>query len=113
MTTLADAPARERIASGLEESLFVEAGAGTGKTHELVGRVTSLVAAGADVRSLAVITFTEAAAAELRERVREQLAREAKSAPDPVRKERCEEALRLIDDAAIGTLHGFAQRILA
>ncbi|MEX0666619.1 MAG: UvrD-helicase domain-containing protein [Acidimicrobiia bacterium] len=109
----ADLDARHDIASSLGENLFVEAGAGTGKTHELVGRVVGLVARGTDIRRLAVITFTEAAAAELRERVREQLAREAIASADAERRTRCEAALAAIDDAAIGTLHGFAQRTLA
>ena len=38
-----DQPARDRIGSALDETLFVEAGAGSGKTTALVGRVLSLV----------------------------------------------------------------------
>jgi ATP-dependent exoDNAse (exonuclease V) beta subunit len=109
-----DAVARNDIATALDDNLFVEAGAGTGKTHELVGRIVNLVAAGADVRRIAAITFTEAAAAELRERVRERLAATAADIDlDSTRAERCATALAALDDAAIGTLHAFAQRILS
>ena len=49
-------------------------GAGTGKTTALVGRIVELVATGtARLRSIAAITFTEAAAGELRDRIREEL----------------------------------------
>jgi ATP-dependent helicase/nuclease subunit A len=108
MTLTTDAGARAEIASSLDTTLFVEAGAGTGKTYELVGRVVSLVEHGIDIRRLAVITFTEAAAAELRERVRQRLAAEARDGNS----ERARDAVGVIDDAAITTLHGFAQRIL-
>lgn len=70
---LADQAARDRIASDHHETLFVEAGAGSGKTSSLVSRVVTLVIGGADVTSIAAITFTEAAAAELRARVRTEL----------------------------------------
>jgi ATP-dependent helicase/nuclease subunit A len=41
---IADSAARDRIASDLESTLFVEAGAGSGKTSALVGRIVALVA---------------------------------------------------------------------
>ena len=61
----------------LDRTFFVEAGAGTGKTTMLVGRIVNLVATAACDGDLAAITFTEAAAAELRDRVREGLERAA------------------------------------
>ncbi len=71
-----DEQAREAIRTRLDETQFVEAGAGTGKTHELVERVVHLVVdAGIPRSAIAAITFTEAAAAELRDRVREALER--------------------------------------
>jgi len=106
-----DAAARQAVATRLDETLFVEAGAGTGKTTALVGRVLALVEQGVErgveMRGIAAITFTEAAAAELRERVRlalEQAAREGRVSA---------EAVAQVDEAAITTLHGFAQRLLA
>ena len=60
---------RDRITSGLDETLFVEAGAGTGKTEALVSRIVALITTGrATINGVAAITFTELAAAELRER---------------------------------------------
>ena len=64
-----DQPARVRIRAARPETLFVEAGAGTGKTSELVKRVVELVGRGdAAMDSLAIITFTRDAASELRAR---------------------------------------------
>src|SRR5690606_40585719 len=46
MTRPAGQAARDRIATSFEEALFVEAGAGTGKTSSLVTRIVGLVGAG-------------------------------------------------------------------
>jgi ATP-dependent helicase/nuclease subunit A len=99
-------------------SLFVEAGAGTGKTSALVDRVVALVARGdVELRHVAAITFTEAAASELRDRVRGALEAVANGRderyPDERVQQRCRDGLHQLDDAALTTLHGFAQRILS
>src|SRR5262245_41230802 len=112
-----DADARARVRDDHDTSIFIEAGAGTGKTTALVHRVVALVAAGAvQLRELAAITFTEAAAAELRDRIRAGLEAAAAGDVDWVAGEseraRCRAALDEIDDAALTTLHGFAQRLL-
>ncbi|MGH9119829.1 MAG: UvrD-helicase domain-containing protein [Acidimicrobiales bacterium] len=110
-----DDDARQTIRFELDRSLLVEAGAGTGKTTVLVRRVVELVARGrvGDVARLVAITFTEAAAAELRDRIRRALEH---AAVDPSRpadeRDRCNEAVRHIDEASITTIHGFAHRLL-
>ncbi len=113
---LIDDAVRRRIAhEGLDELLFVEAGAGTGKTKQLVDRVVSLVVTRqVPMREIAAITFTEAAASELRSRIREALERRVHDpVSDSETRARCELALADLDSAAIGTVHAFAQRILA
>ena len=111
MTTLhEDALARASIAGELDSTLVVVAGAGTGKTTALVGRIVELVRSGrAALREVAAITFTEAAAAELRQRIREKIAAVADEHPDDAR---LAAACPEVDEAAICTLHAFAQRIL-
>lgn len=113
---LRDEAARRAIATELERTLCVKAGAGSGKTRHLVQRVCNLLVSGrASVEQIAVITFTEAAAAELRTRLAEALelvAREP-TAHGTLRCARAEAALAGLDGAAVGTLHGFARRILA
>jgi ATP-dependent exoDNAse (exonuclease V) beta subunit len=118
MSPPVDAAARNEIRDRHDATLFVEAGAGTGKTTALVTRVVSLIARGrVGIRELAAITFTESAAGELRDRVRYQLELAATGLTDPPlgpeERERCRAALDNLDDAALSTLHGFAQRILA
>ncbi len=115
MDQLSDAAARERIRSDLDATLFVEAGAGTGKTTVLVERVVQLVASGAaKVEAIAAITFTEAAAAELRDRVLVGLERASiDGARSGDERERCHAGLAGLDNAAIETLHAFAARILS
>jgi ATP-dependent helicase/nuclease subunit A len=109
-----DAQQRRRITDDLDATLFVEAGAGSGKTTALVERVLGLVTSGrAELRSIAAITFTEKAGAELRDRIRRRLEQAAAGSPDPVVAERCAAAADQLDGSAIGTLHAFAQRILS
>src|SRR4051794_18261086 len=111
-----DHDVRERVRTDLGRNLFVEAGAGTGKTRVLVDRVVRLVASGTvcDIARLVAITFTEAAAAELRDRIRTELERAAADGTLPQEERaRCAAARTHIDRATITTLHGFAQRILA
>ena len=115
----ADHVHRERIRSSHCETLFVEAGAGTGKTTSLVARVVHMVATGhlAQIGELAAITFTENAAAELRSRIREGLEGASRGAHldqpyDQVERGRCRDALASLENAFIMTLHGFSARIL-
>ena len=114
-----DEAERVAIRSQTKQTLFVEAGAGTGKTRELVQRIIRLVADGVALPSIAAITFTNAAASELRERVRLELVRVARGEGsdyqdfDEVQRTLCDRAADVIDLSSIQTLHSFAQRILA
>src|SRR5580658_9545238 len=104
-----DQEARDRIVSAHDANLFVDAGAGSGKTKQLVDRVVSMVGCGylTSVSGLAAITFTENAATELRTRIREALeAASAESGQTAQVRARCALALEQFDDAAITTLHG-------
>jgi ATP-dependent exoDNAse (exonuclease V) beta subunit len=113
-TPLADADSRARIGTELDRTLFVEAGAGSGKTTALVQRVIALVCTGtAELREIAAITFTEKAGTELRDRVRRALQETATENTDVDIAARCRTALDQLDGAAIGTLHSFAQRMLS
>ena len=114
MSTVVDTAHRLQISSaGLDETLFVEAGAGTGKTTQLVSRIVNLVVErGVRLSSIAAITFTEAAASELSSRVWEAFEAQERSATDELVRERSRAAIADADLAAITTLHGFAKRIL-
>ena len=91
------------------------ASAGTGKTTSLVARFLTLIAEGEPLRRLAGVTFTRAAAAELRERVGaglDEILAEGTYlgglavAPDGS-EERFEEARRELGGATLSTIHGF------
>src|SRR5690554_1331265 len=101
-TPLVDHDSRHRIATSHDETLFVEAGAGSGKTASLVTRVVALIGSGVPVTEIAAITFTEAAAAELRTRVRQTL--EAAERGEPIRDVDTTDELRARAGAALDVL---------
>ena len=108
-----DQSARDDIATLLDQNLFVEAGAGTGKTTALIGRMVAMVLDRAmPIESIVAITFTERAASELRDRFRLSLEHVVRTEADGNRRDLAERALTDVDLAAISTLHGFARRIL-
>src|SRR5207247_2252277 len=101
----------------LASNLCVEAGAGTGKTTVLVDRIVAILSRGfAKIDEIAVITFTEKAAAELAARVREKLEEAREACGDS--EERAEEHRRLneailgLHRARIETIHAFAANLL-
>jgi len=107
-----DAADRSLVTDNLDITLFVEAGAGSGKTEALVTRVANLVLAGVPIGSIAAITFTEKAASELRHRVRSQLESVAATHEDPTHLQLAATAINDLDLAPVGTLHAFARRVL-
>ncbi len=66
---LPDASARVAALTDHDRTLLVEAGAGSGKTALMAGRVALLVAEGVRPNEIVAITFTEAATSELLERI--------------------------------------------
>lgn len=115
MTTvgsLPDAAARRDIIHRTDRTLFVNAGAGSGKTRALVKRIGRLVMVDRlPLRHIAAVTFTEKAGAELRDRLRAAFERAYRTSAGADR-DLAQEALDDLDGAAIGTLHAFAQRLL-
>ena len=106
---------REAILS--QGHTLLEAGAGSGKTTTLVGKI--LHALGADVvgervarpcqlGEIAAITFTTSAAADLRRSLRDRLRAYAATDPDP----RWRRLVYEVDRARIGTIHSFCGQIL-
>ena len=114
--------ARDRIAGiadgSLGETIYAGAGAGTGKTQALVERIANLVTrGGVKPENIAAITFTVAAASELRQRVREELEKRLEQARTTCNgsaddSSALSSALESLDSAFIGTIHSFAQSLL-
>lgn len=93
-------------------NLLVAAAAGSGKTAVLVERIIRLISdegRPVDVDQLLVATFTNAAAAEMRERIRDALERELRDRPDA---DHLRRQLALMNRAQITTLHSFCLEVI-
>ncbi len=107
-----DSEARRTIATALDQTLVVEAAAGTGKTTELVNRIVRILASGrAKVDGIVAVTFTEKAAGELKLRLRETLDVARSNASDGER-EALNLALQSLEEAHVSTIHGFCAELL-
>jgi len=109
-------PQQEAIAAR-GENVLVSAGAGSGKTSVLVERVVHCLLSPPliDVDRLLIVTFTEAAAAEMRERIVTRLhalAEVARKAADDVMLRRLERQFARIEQAQISTLHSFCMDVI-
>ena len=94
-------------------NVIVVAGAGTGKTSTLIERCIALMAGGKSIERILMVTFTEAAAAEMRHRLHGRLAKAvADSAEDAVKSQGWQEQLALLDTARISTMHGFCLQLI-
>jgi ATP-dependent helicase/nuclease subunit A len=94
------------------QNLLVAAGAGSGKTAVLAERIIRLICdpvRPVDVDRLLVVTFTKAAAGEMRKRVAEALSRAFNRHPKSTQLER---QLQLLPQAQITTLHSFCGEVL-
>ena len=110
---IADAEARHVIATALDDTLVVEAAAGTGKTTELVGRIVRILAEGrTSVDKIVAVTFTEKAAGELKLRLRERLDRERTAIQDQNARQHLDLALTRLEEAHVSTIHGFCADLL-
>ncbi len=109
---VSDSEARHRIRTSLDESLIVEASAGTGKTTELVLRIVAVLASGrARIENIAAVTFTHKAAGEMKLRLREELDTQRQVAERAARAA-LEDALERLEEASIGTIHSFCGQFL-
>ena len=110
---LQDAAARAAIRGDLGKDLLVEAGAGSGKTQSLAGRMVEAVASGrCRVDEIAAVTFTKKAAAELRGRFRLELERQIGVEGDAARLDRFRRAMIDVERMFAGTIHSFCARLL-
>lgn len=96
----------------LDGDLLVSAAAGAGKTSVLTERIARLISEGVPVESLLVVTFTNAAAAEMRSRIEERLKELAENEPDLDNAARLLRAAAACDRANISTLHSFCVSVL-
>lgn len=93
-------------------NVIVVAGAGTGKTSTLVARCLDMVREGCSLDRVLMVTFTEAAAAEMRHRLRIELQKLADALDDAKEAAHFAEQLALIETARISTIHSFCLRLV-
>src|SRR6516225_705190 len=121
---LPDAGARQRALLDYTSTILVEAGAGSGKTALMAGRVALMLAHGIQPREIVAITFTEAAASELLERIQGYVAslRDGSIPPElqlalPTglsveQRKAIAIAAGSIDEITCTTIHGFCQQLI-
>lgn len=86
---------KRKTLSELKRPMFIEASAGTGKTYTITKIIKKLADENVDLKNILVVTYTEKAAGELRDRIR-------KECPD-----------KDVDNAPIYTIHSFCQKTLS
>ena len=110
---MTDDDARTLIADAIDETLIVEAAAGTGKTTALIERIVRVIEAGrAEVREIVAVTFTEKAAGELKLRLRERLEVRRRAASHAAAAARLDAAVQNLEEAHVSTIHGFCADLL-
>ena len=107
----------------IQGTSLIEASAGTGKTYSIAALYLHFVLAGLKPEQILVVTFTEAATKELKDRLRQRLFAASLNPEQgedkdiialyPEAGKRLRQALLDIDRAAIFTIHGFCQRVLS
>ncbi len=124
LKALKDDHARRTAIGALDRSLLVEAGAGSGKTAVIAGRIAMLLASGVAPKSIAAVTFTELAASELQARVHDFVGRLTAGDVPPEMRVALPDGLPVaqaatlalavatVDDMACSTIHGFCQRLI-
>ena len=88
-------------------TILVSAAAGSGKTAVLVERIVQLIRGGFHLDRMLIVTFTKAAAAEMRQRLGKRLIKEAASDPETFG-----HALDELESTEISTIHAFCQKVL-
>lgn len=103
---------QQKVISLRDRNILVSAAAGSGKTAVLVERIITMLMDEAhplDVDRLLVVTFTEAAAAEMKERIRNAIEAKLETSPD---NEHLRQQATLIHSAQITTIHSFCLAVI-
>lgn len=121
---LPDLAARTAALTRIDRCMLVEAGAGSGKTSIMAGRVAYLFAQSVSPKNVAAITFTEFAASELRIRIErfvsslsigevpDDIARAFPSGVSDSQRQNLTRAKQSLDELLCTTIHGFAQVLI-
>ena len=108
-------PDQQRAIDTIDKSILVSAAAGSGKTAVLVERIINIIVQGkADVDRMLVVTFTNAAAYEMRLKLTKAINKVIKASKnsDPVRAEKLKQQLGKMYRSYISTVHSFCNRVI-
>ncbi len=104
--------AQQKVINTRNKNLLVSAAAGSGKTAVLVERIICMISEGEkplDIDHLLVVTFTNAAAAEMRERIGKALESKLLAEPENLH---LQKQLSLLQSAQITTIHSFCLNVI-
>ncbi len=100
-------PQQQQAIFARNNTILVSAAAGSGKTAVLIERIVQLIREGAKVDRMLIVTFTKAAAAEMRQRLNRRLTKEAAAGAPGMA-----DALDDLESTEISTIHAFCQKVL-
>jgi len=100
-------PQQQQAIDARNRTILVSAAAGSGKTAVLVERIVQLIREGWRMDRMLIVTFTKAAAAEMRQRLNKRLVKEAAADPELMGR-----ALDDLESTDISTIHSFCQKVL-
>jgi len=100
-------PQQQQAIDARNRTILVSAAAGSGKTAVLIERIVQLIREGYQIDRMLIVTFTKAAAAEMRQRLNKRLTREAAADPEVMGR-----ALDVLESTEISTIHAFCQKVL-
>lgn len=113
MTKTNYTPQQQQAISERHHNILVSASAGSGKTSVLVERVIQEILEGVDVDQLLIVTFTDAAAKGMRDRIAKALRQQIKNpAVNETTKKRLKRQINLLGVANISTLHAFCLSLI-
>ncbi|MBQ8554657.1 MAG: helicase-exonuclease AddAB subunit AddA [Clostridia bacterium] len=100
-------PQQQQAISARNHTILVSAAAGSGKTAVLVERIVQLIREGWRIDRMLIVTFTKAAASEMRQRLNKRLVKEAAADSEVMGR-----ALDDLESTEISTIHAFCQKVL-
>lgn len=96
-----------------DKSVLVSAAAGSGKTAVLIQRIIGIITSGkADVDQMVIVTFTNAAASEMKLKLMKAIRKEMSTTSDRDRRRELSRQLDIMHRANISTFHGFAMKLI-
>ena len=103
---------QQKVIDARDRNILVSAAAGSGKTAVLVERIIQMVIDEEhpiDIDRLLIVTFTKAAASEMRERIEKALEKKLMESPDNLH---LQKQMTLVHSAQITTIHSFCKSII-